>query len=145
MCCSRCLISRIFCYMVDCDHLHVIHVEVFCVLVLILAILYVSLRYYEQTYLINFKLCVVCNFGRLSMSHVWHHQFQHRSIMPHTTLNSLLSCIHINTTNLFNITCTLIATPMILKRSECIRLNLIYISSSGASLMDYAGKNPYTL
>ena len=39
--------------------------------------------------------------------------------MSHTTFSSLLSRIHVYTTNLFNIGCTLVATGMILERSEC--------------------------
>ena len=35
--------------------------------------------------------------------------------------NLLLSCIHANTTKLHNITCTLVATSVILGRSKCIQ------------------------
>ena len=34
-------------------------------------------------------------------------------------INFLFSCIHVNTTNPLNITCTLVATSMILRRSGC--------------------------
>ena len=34
--------------------------------------------------------------------------------------NSLLSCIHVNTTNILNIMCTLVAIGMILGRLDCI-------------------------
>ena len=46
----------------------------------------------------------VCNFWRLSMSHVWNHQFQHYNVtlcVFHNAtryINSLLTCIHVNTT-----------------------------------------------
>jgi len=40
----------------------------------------------------------------LFVSYVWNHQLQHCSIMSHTTLTSLISCIYVNTTNLINIT-----------------------------------------
>ena len=35
-------------------------------------------------------------------------------------INSLLSCIHVKTTDLLNITCTLVAKGMILGRLECM-------------------------
>ena len=44
------------------------------------------------------------------------------SIMSHAYNNSLLSHIHVNSTNLINITCTLVATSMKLERLECIKL-----------------------
>ena len=34
--------------------------------------------------------------------------------------NSIVSCIHVNTTKLRNITCTLVATSVILRSLECI-------------------------
>ena len=40
--------------------------------------------------------------------------------------NSLLPCIHVNTTYLLNVTCTLVATCMILWRLECHMLNNIF-------------------
>ena len=56
------------------------------------------------------------------MSHVWNNQFRHFSIMSHTTLIPLISHIHANTTYLLNITCTLVATNVILERSECTHI-----------------------
>ena len=55
----------------------------------------------------------------LFVSHACSHQVHHRSIMSQTTLTSLLSCIHVSTTNLLNIKCTLVVTCVILKRLEC--------------------------
>ena len=37
--------------------------------------------------------------------------------------NSTVSCIHVNTTKLCNITCTLVATSVILRSLECLLLN----------------------
>ena len=42
------------------------------------------------------------------------------SIMSHVTLIFLLSCIHVDTVYLLNITCTLVATCVIFGRLECI-------------------------
>ena len=44
------------------------------------------------------------------------------SIISHTT-NSLLSCIHANTTDLFNIICSLVATSVVLGRLEYLITN----------------------
>ena len=41
----------------------------------------------------------------------------------HNYTSSIVSRIHVDTTNLCNITCTLIATGMILRRLECIILD----------------------
>ena len=64
--------------------------------------------------------------GRLSMSHVWNHQFNITMLqfaLFHNAkyyTNSMLSCIHVNTTKLCNISCTLVATCLILQGLECI-------------------------
>ena len=36
----------------------------------------------------SLNFAYVCNFGSLSMCHVWNHQFRHCSTMSHTTLDS---------------------------------------------------------
>ena len=41
--------------------------------------------------------------------------------------NSLLFCIHVNTPDLLNMTCTLVATGVILGRLECTYLNVAMI------------------
>ena len=46
------------------------------------------------------------------------------SILSHTTTNFIASRIHVNTTKLCNIMCTLVATSVILRTLECIPLTL---------------------
>ena len=60
------MISRVLCYIVHCDHLHVIYVEflIFVLVQVILAILYVLLSNYEQHTLESLSFAYVCNIGR---------------------------------------------------------------------------------
>ena len=65
----------------------------------------------------------VCIFWRLFVSHVWNRQFRHFSIISHSSINSLLLHIHVNTIDILIIMCTLVATCVILERSKCTRVS----------------------
>ena len=52
------------------------------------------------------------------MSNTWIHQVRHDFETSHITLTSLSSHIHVHTTNLLNVTCTLVATGAMSEMSE---------------------------
>ena len=51
-------------------------------------------------------------------------------------INSLLSCIHVNTADLLNIMCTLVVTCGILWRLECNKLSCVKHFPCGKSIHD---------
>ena len=83
-----------------------------------------AVRFLSNSCVISGAFEPVCGevFGNilaLSVSHIWNHQILHCSIISHTTSTSSLSCIHVNTTSLLSITCTLVVIGVILERLEC--------------------------
>jgi hypothetical protein len=62
------------------------------------------------------------------------------SIMSHATLNSLVSFIHVNTTNFLDFTCTLVATCIIWERLEFSLLVVCLCSKKSSSYLLRAHK-----
>jgi hypothetical protein len=95
-----------------------------------------------------FFLCHLLNVGACVCHVTWEGQVERTSVgdrrtnsnCPHIIshlfhivtcyTDSILSCIHFNTTKLRNITYTLVATSVILQSLECILLHILYVMSS---------------
>ena len=78
------------------------------------------------SYVKGFDIEIIHQGIQITCSHTsYHHHFHYCNVsfvsFPNVTCytNSLLSCIHVNTTYLLNVTCTLVATCMILRRIKC--------------------------
>ena len=89
-------------------------------------------------YIMDFDIKVIHQRNQITRSHASHcHYCNVNFVLFHNVTcytNPLLSCFQVNTTNLLNTTCTLVATCMILGRLECIHLSSRNYEESGYGL-----------
>ena len=74
-------------------------------------------------HLLNVGACIPTSPGKATWSRPHQRRWENNEFKFHRVTwytNSIVCCIHVNTTKLRNITCTLVATCVILRSLECI-------------------------
>ena len=87
-------------------------------------------------FIVSFDHTHDCNVDNFIVSSWLQHDLYHDFIVSRAT-NPLLSQIHVNTTYFLNITCTLIATCMILRTLECNRAEIQGMKTWMALMWDH--------